>query len=196
MDDERLDALLADAERHYHRPPPAPVETIWAGVAEELYRRPARRRLPWATAGIAAAALLVGAVGGRLSVRTPPPATRAQLDPALDPADRATERLLGQTAVLLAALPSSRDTTLVDPSIAADGRRLLGTTRLLLDSPAADNARIRNLLLDLELVLAQVARLQHQRAHDELNFIQSALDERDIVPRLQSAVVDLSAGTH
>jgi hypothetical protein len=148
--------------------------------------------------GIAAAMLVIGVLAGRMSVGGVAAVTPASVavTPVQNPNDRAAERLLGQTAVLLAALPSDRDSGAVDPTIAADGARLLGTTRVLLDSPVADNERIRNLLLDLELVLAQVARLQHQRAHDELQFIQSALDERDIVPRLQSAVSDLSAGTH
>ena len=199
MDDDRLDRLLADAERNWHRPPPAPLDAMWTRIAAESFA-PATgtRRFSWFTIGVAAAALIVGVFAGRLSVsgtKAIIPATLATT-PGTDPTSRATERFLGQTAVLLAALPSESDTTVVDSTLATDGARLLGTTRLLLDSPVADNARIRNLLLDLELVLAQVARLQHQRAHNELIFIQSALDERDIVSRLQSAVSDLSAGTY
>ncbi len=198
MDDDRLDRLLADAERTWHRPPPAPLDAMWDRVAEDVFAVPARgRRLPWRMVGVAAAALIVGVFAGRMSVggsTAIAPATMASVA-ATDPGSQATERYLGQTAVLLAALPGDNDTTMVDPTIASDGARLLGTTRILLDSPIADNERIRNLLLDLELVLAQVARLQHQRAHDELMLIQSALNERDIVPRLQSAVTDLSAGS-
>jgi len=197
MDDDRLDQLLADAARRYHHPPPAPLDAIWDRVAEDVFAAPVRSRLPWRMIGIAAAALIVGVFTGRMSIggsTAIAPSTMASVA-ANDPASQATERFLGQTAVLLAALPGDDDTTTVDPTIAADGARLLGTTRILLDSPIADNARIRDLLLDLELVLAQVARLQHQRAHDELIFIQSALNDRDIVPRLQSAVTDLSAGS-
>jgi hypothetical protein len=199
MDDQELDKVLHDAERTYHRPPAAPLDTMWDAVAEQAFAPAAVSRQPWfRMIGIAAAALIVGVLAGRMSVGgsralLPVPVATA---PTVDPASRATERFLDQTAVLLAALPSDRDTAKVDPTLAADGARLLGTTRVLLDSPVADNARIRNLLLDLELVLAQVARLQHQRAHDELIVIQSALNERDIMPRMQSAVNDLSAGTH
>jgi len=199
MDDERLDRLLADAQRNWHRPPAAPLDAMWTRIAAESFA-PAggNRRFPWLTIGVAAAALIVGVFAGRVSVggtgAIAP--TTAATAPVTDPASRATERFLGQTAVLLAALPSETDTAVVDPTLAGDGARLLGTTRLLLDSPVADNERIRNLLLDLELVLAQVARLQHQRAHDEMIFIQSALDSRDIVSRLQSAVTELSAGTY
>jgi hypothetical protein len=63
---------------------------------------------------------------------------------------------------------------------------------LLLDSPVASDPRLRNLLLDLELVLAQVARIEPQRRTDDMVLIQAALDDRDIVPRLRSAVADLS----
>ena len=47
-------------------------------------------------------------------------------------------------------------------------------------------------LQDLELVLAQVARLEPRHHHDEMQFIQTALDEHDIVPRVRSAAADLS----
>ncbi len=196
-DDEQLDQLLGDAERHYHRPPPAPLDAMWQAVEAEAFAPTVPRRLPWQAAGLVAASLLVGVFAGRLSKggAAPPVATVATTDSTRTSVDRATQQFLGQTAILLAALPSERDSAPVDPTLAADGRRLLVTTRVLLDSHAADNDRIRNLLLDLELVLAQVARLQHQRAHDELIFIQSALDERDIVPRMQAAVVDLSSGS-
>ena len=198
MDDDRLDQLLDDAARRYHHPPPAPLDAMWDHVAEAVFvPTTIHRRLPWTMIGVAAAALLVGVFAGRMSVGGSGVGVSSNPAPLASavPASRATERYLGQTAVLLAALPGDNDTGVVDPTIAADGARLLGTTRLLLDSPVADNARIRNLLLDLELVLAQVARLQHQRAHDELMFIQSALNERDIVPRLQSAVTDFTAGS-
>jgi hypothetical protein len=69
---------------------------------------------------------------------------------------------------------------------------LLTITRLLLDSPAGSDVRLHNLLQDLELVLAQVARLEPRHHRDEMQFIQTALDEHDIVPRVRSAAADLS----
>ena len=51
---------------------------------------------------------------------------------------------------------------------------------------------MKKLLQDLELVLAQVARLPKSRQQDEMSLITNALEERDLVPRLRSAVADLA----
>ena len=67
---------------------------------------------------------------------------------------------------------------------------LLSTTRLLLDSPAAaSDARLKQLLEDLELVLAQLSRLPAEHGGAEIDLITEALERRDVVPRLRSAVV-------
>ncbi|MGI9077271.1 MAG: hypothetical protein ACR2G6_08075 [Gemmatimonadaceae bacterium] len=47
----------------------------------------------------------------------------------------------------------------VDDQLSVWAADLLGTTRLLLDSPAGDDQRLKRLLEDLELVLAQIAQL-------------------------------------
>jgi hypothetical protein len=65
-------------------------------------------------------------------------------------------------------------------------------TRLLLDSPAASDPRLRDLLEDLELVLAQVARLRASPHAEELTFIAAAMDERDVVPRIRTAAASMS----
>jgi hypothetical protein len=48
------------------------------------------------------------------------------------------------------------------------------------------------LLEDLELVLVQVAGLE-PRTGDDLSLIRDAVNQRDLVPRLRSAVVSLSS---
>ena len=50
------------------------------------------------------------------------------------------------------------------------------------------------LLEDLELVLAQIAMLQSGRTRQEIDLITDALEERDVVPRIQSAVARLARG--
>lgn len=69
--------------------------------------------------------------------------------------------------------------------LAAD---LLGTTRLLLDSPAADDQRLKRLLQDLELVLAQIAQLGLLREGEEVQMINEAVEWRNVLPRLRSAI--------
>jgi hypothetical protein len=203
MDDKQLDRLLDDAARRWRVPIDPPLDAIWSAVATEAFQRPARSSPGWGAVGIAAvAALIVGVLGGRYSARQVPlpvTATAARvtslpLSPASapDPNQRAMSELLGRTAVLLAALPGDNGAPDVDPGVTVEGARLLTITRLLLDSPAGSDVRLHNLLQDLELVLAQVARLEPRHHRDELQFIQTALDEHDIVPRVRSAAADLS----
>jgi hypothetical protein len=104
-----------------------------------------------------------------------------------------TSRYLGQTAALLIALPSEARAGRADEQFASRASDLLGRTRLLLDSPAANDPAMRNLLEDLELVLAQVARLQTDHSRTDLDLINRALEQRDVLPRLRTAVADISA---
>ena len=202
MDDKQLDRLLDDAAQRWRVPIDPPLDAIWSGVASEAFQRPSRSSPGWGAVGIAAAAaLIVGGLGGRYSaLHAPLPVTTAArvaslpVSPAsaTDPNQRAMSELLGRTAVLLAALPAYNAAPDVDPGITTEGARLLTITRLLLDSPAGSDVRLHNLLQDLELVLAQVARLEPRHHRDEMQFIQTALDEHDIVPRVRSAAADLS----
>ena len=63
-------------------------------------------------------------------------------------------------------------------------------TRLLLDSPATSDPALRMLFEDLEIVLAQVVRLQADRDPTRIDMLNQALEQRDVIPRLRSAVVD------
>jgi hypothetical protein len=117
---------------------------------------------------------------------------RVAANAAGDPYERTTQEFLGRTAVLLAALPTRSHPGTNDAQLADQARTLLGTTRLLLDSPVAQEQRMKDLLQDLELVLAQVARLQSQHPGQALTLINEALEERDVVPRIRSAVAGLS----
>jgi hypothetical protein len=109
------------------------------------------------------------------------------------PPQLATNRYLGQAAALLIALPSEMRAGRADDQFIARAGDLLLTTRLLLDSPAASDPSMRNLLEDLELVLAQVVHLQNERGRSEMDLINQALEQREVLPRLRSAVADLSA---
>ena len=112
---------------------------------------------------------------------------------AAAPYQRTTEEFLGNTALLLAALPRDGSGEQAPPLLPQQATQLLTTTRLLLDSPVGRNARMKSLLQDLELVLAQVARLQPRRETVTLTLISQTLEERDVVPRIRAAVTDLSA---
>jgi hypothetical protein len=207
--EKKLDALLDDAARTYRVPPEPPLDVIWSRVeAQAFTAAPVRRPwIDWRTFGVAvAASLVIGVVMGRASVRVQnvpaaevasgadtreTPATQAALDKAA-PYQRATEEFLGSTALLLAALPRNGSADKTSSLLPEQATQLLTTTRLLLDSPVGANPRMKALLQDLELVLAQVARLQPRREKAELTMISQTLEERDLVPRIRSAVTDLS----
>jgi len=208
MDDKRLDELLADAERSYRAPPDAPLDAIWARVEAEAFTAPPNQNRPgWRVfAGAIAATLVFGVLIGRVTAgrELPAPlAVSARQTPgrlastqAGDPYQRTTQEFLGRTAVLLAALPTQGHPGVNDEKLTEQARQLLGTTRLLLDSPVGHEQRMKDLLEDLELVLAQVARLQSQRPGEAITLINEALEERDVVPRIRSAVADLSGSDH
>ncbi|HSU97038.1 MAG TPA: hypothetical protein VLI40_07405 [Gemmatimonadaceae bacterium] len=101
-------------------------------------------------------------------------------------------RYLAQTAVLLASLPSDRAATESDTAVAARAGELLTQTHLLLDSKAGSDPTLHRLLEDLELVLAQVARLRGQRNGTDLQLIHQTLTAHDVLPRVHDATIEAS----
>jgi hypothetical protein len=93
---------------------------------------------------------------------------------------------LARTEALLTAFRVETRSGRVDPQVSAWARDLLSTTRLLLDSPAAEDAKLKKLLDDLELVLAQIAQLQPAREKGELDLIDHAVEQRNVLPRLRT----------
>jgi hypothetical protein len=76
------------------------------------------------------------------------------------------------------------------------GRDVLSSTRLLLDSPAGDDPAMRPLLNDLELVLVQIIRLSGTPLDaSERALIDRSLRERDLLPRIHTAVPAGTIGT-
>jgi hypothetical protein len=68
-------------------------------------------------------------------------------------------------------------------------RDVLSSTRLLLDSPASRDPQLRALLSDLELVLAQIVQVSGAPLQaGERELIERAMRDRDLLPRLRSAV--------
>ena len=207
MDDRRLDELLNDAKRSYRAPPNADLDAIWSRVESEAFAapqlNPVRRAPSWRVfAGAMAATLVLGVALGRVtavneqsaSIATAARQSNARLasNIATDPYQRQTQEFLGRAALLLASLPSNGRPGLPDDRLNEQARQLLGTTRLLLDSPVGHEQRMKDLLEDLELVLAQVARLQTQHRGEALSLINEAMQARDVVPRIRTAAADLN----
>ena len=211
IDDARLDALLADARQTWHATPEPPLDEMWAEIEAAHFDSlsaapvvPIRRGAPsWRVLAMGLAAALVAGVGiGRWTAASSPTDaaviavadSTARKDPG--PVSQATTEYIGEAVALLAALPRDPASgTVSDAQFAAQATDLLSTTRLLLDSSAGNDPRLRALLEDLELVLAQVARLPAQRGGgEELDLIRQALEQREVVSRLRVAAAAMSAG--
>lgn len=215
-EDEKLPEGIRSAARDYNNPPElkrAELDDMWSAIEADAFpkrfatpsaERPTPRAQRWfATSSLVplAAVLLIGVAIGRFSLpRTEPAAaTIAAAAPATDSMavpeayQSTTSRYLGQTVALLVALPSDGRSDRANDLYMDRAHDLLLTTRLLLDSPASTDPRFRNLLEDLELVLAQVVRLQSDQSRAELDLIRQALEQRDVLPRLRTAVTDISA---
>jgi hypothetical protein len=196
MDDQSFDELMREAARGYREPPPPPLDAMWTHIEREHFgaiapvRRPVRPR--WLRPSLAvAASLLAGIVIGRSTAPSAPGGemvtSESSASATPSPYRSVTSRYLGQAAALLVSLPRSSDRA-PEPILLERAGDLLSTTRLLLDSPAADDPELKVLLDDLELVLAQVVRLSSLRHSEELELITDALEQRDVLPRLQDAV--------
>lgn len=215
MTDERFEELMRDAAVTYRKVPAADFEGMWQSVEERMakgeerddlatLRKGALRPSPFAlrsTQYLAiAATLIIGIALGRasmsLSATPAAPATVASATSSTpqQPYEAETSKYLGQTAALLIALPSEVRGGRADEKFVGRAGELLSRTRLLLDSPASSDPQMRNLLEDLELVLAQVVQLQNNSTSStELDLINRALEQRDVIPRLRTAVADISA---
>ena len=220
-EDDRLPESLRNAARDYNDPPKlsgSDLDAMWSAIEKDAFphrfaspsadlpdvRRRASDVRRWVSARNLmplAAVLLLGVAIGRFalprkqvvstSVAIRPPAGDSVAVPG--EYQTTTSRYLGQTAALLVALPVEVNAGRADDRFLGRAHDLLLTTRLLLDTPAAADPRFRTLLEDLELVLVQVVRLQSDQRHADLDLIRQALEQRDVLPRLRSAVADISA---
>ena len=94
---------------------------------------------------------------------------------------------LAMTEALLVSLRADMKAGRRDTTVAAWATNLLGTTRMLLDSPASRDLKMKKLLEDLELVLAQIARLPAASGDStDLELIDRAVKQRQVLTRLRA----------
>lgn len=100
-----------------------------------------------------------------------------------------TAEHLGRVETLLTSFRAESESGRVDPQITSWAGDLLGTTRLLIDSPGARDPQLRRLLGDLEIVLTQITQLHARQGseHDELQLIDQSLRSHDMMTRVRSA---------
>jgi hypothetical protein len=207
VNESDFDEWLIEAAAEIREPPPTPRDDIWEGIrsareGDELMKRRGRLRrvrgLGW---GIGIAALLMVGVGlGRYSTAiSPSGAVAAGPDPTSTEQPSATAyrlvtaRHLTQAEALLTYTRGATDAAELDQQTIAWAKDLLSTTRLLLDSPGARDPRLRALLQDLELVLAEITQLRsgvgaQGEANEELNLVKKSMEHIDVLPRLRTAI--------
>jgi hypothetical protein len=187
-DTPKAESVTSIWHRTYRRP----------GSVGAPVRPPVRRLL--LGAGIAAV-LALGIGLGRLSTN---PRNPALPSPVVTPAPVATQpaqrgssaayqlaavEYLSQSEAFLTLFRTSVRRNAGNERLAsATARQLLATNRLLLDSPAGNDAKTRLLLQDLELVLAEIAQLSPESRHRDLDLITEGLERGGMMSRLRTAV--------
>ncbi len=185
----------------YHVPPPVPREEMWARIRATLdegrsapvvpitrarvLTRPGVMIAAW-IAGIAA--LLALGVGiGRFTAgdgsRAPTTAGPTETSAPTVALSAATVEHLSRAASFLTTFRSDTEEETFD----AQARALLTTTRLLLDTPAGRDRRLRPVLDDLEFILAQIIQIPADRPEDR-DLITDGLETRQLMPRLRTAI--------
>lgn len=211
MTDDRFEDWLGEtARKEYHMPPETPREEMWQAIqarraAGRTGRKPGRRAARYWTRPVvwiplAAAAVLVLGIGiGRWTGQErggPQVAQGADtsMAPAAGSANLGSARVyqvaatqyLSQAEAFLTAFKLDTAAADRDSSVSRDARRLLATNRLLLDSPAGRDARLKQLLQDLEFTLAEIAQIS--RGNDDAAYVARGLEQSGILPRLRTAV--------
>lgn len=189
---DAFDERLRDAARGYHQPPPTPRQEMWAVIAARRAAAPAGTLRPWMRWGAGIAAMLVlGFAIGRFTAPGRDAAPVAAGAAAADAGNGGTvyrvaaTQYLSRTEAFLTGFRADAERGRLETGFRASARELLTATRLLLDSPAGQDERLRELLEDLELVLAQIARYE---SGEDAQFIDQGLDQRSVLLRLRAEI--------
>ncbi|PYP03394.1 MAG: hypothetical protein DMD57_08750 [Gemmatimonadetes bacterium] len=193
MTDDRFEQRLRQAAQDYHRPPATPREELWRRI--DAARAARRRRIivlrPVLRWGVGIAAVLaLGVAIGRWSATGSPPSPAGA-----GPGERTTTfvyqlaaaQYLTRTEALLTGFRAETRAGVPTAQFSVQARDLLCTTRLMLDSPAARDVRLKSLLEDLELVLAQIAQLPSSGDRDDVQLINQGLEQRSVLLRVRTA---------
>ena len=223
MNDERNDPLWDEVRDTYNVPPETPRAEMWRAISERMSESDADRGVididsrrgsaepqvgarsnrvtGWAVA--AAAVLVLGMGIGRMTAPggvVTAPGTVPRVVPADAAIALAAQEHLGRTESLLTMVRADARDGRVDPATAGWARELLAQTRLLLDVQRGEDPAVNDLLLDLELILIQIAgaaetgSMDEARARTELELTLRSLEEGEVLPRIQAVLPAGMAG--
>jgi hypothetical protein len=112
----------------------------------------------------------------------------------MDPLRLATVEHLARTESLLTLVKADASSGRVESGVERWARQLLTQTRLLMDAQGDTDPVMRNLLEDLELILAQVAAAANadgsdlERTRTEMNLALDGLEDSEVIPRIQAVL--------
>jgi hypothetical protein len=133
-----------------------------------------------------------GGANGRPRPRPSGPERQSEPDAGDDVTARAytvaSAQHLTEAEAMLTAFKGDLSQGRLDADISAWGKDLLSNTRLLLDSPAANDPTRRKLLQDLELVLVQIVQLSPKSSARDRDLIKGALTDDQVLTRLRIAI--------
>lgn len=199
-DDEKFTEYMHELLEEMPAVPEPPRDEMWARIDEVRRERRGhaarfrRRGGPWLAWGVGLAAMLALGIGlGRATLDSAEdaaaPLAMPAGAPALDDAEMLPYRLaarqhLTRSEALLTGYVRDVQSGRTQ-EVARWAQDLLINTRLLRDSPAAQDAETAQLLEDLELHLAQIANLS-TAAPAELEMIQESIDRNNMLLRLRA----------
>ena len=199
-EDPKFEQWLKDAAKAYHTPHPTPREAMWKRIEDARRNRRVIELRPWMRWAVATAAVLILGIGiGRWTAHQPGTGNRTTSVAMTDSTTAAQSDLLYQIAATQYLSHTEAFLTSFRADIGSHGaansarfasqaRDLLSTTRLMLDSPAAKDQRLRSLLEDLELVLVQISQLDPSRDGHDTDIITQGMNQSNVLPKLRSAI--------
>ena len=203
-EDPKFEQWLKESARSYHSPLPTPREEMWKRIEETRRHKHVIELRPWMRWAVAAAAVLALGIGiGRWTVNQPngtavatndsAPATTSpvalEIDSLANQAYKiAATQYLSRTEAFLTSFRTDANRSANTARLALQARELLSTTRLMLDSPAAQDRQLRSLLEDLELVLMQIALLNPLEDGHDRDLITQGMNQSNVLPKLRSAI--------
>ena len=204
MSEEKFEAWLKEHAADYHRPPAdVPRQEMWDSIQRARSARPApvvghigtRTMLRYA---VAASLLVATGIGVGYWIRgtapTAPSVASSTIAPSRsDSALRAVtyevasvQHLTAVEAMLTSFRAEQRSES--DQALQRWARDLLSSTRLLMDSPAGEDPARRQLLEDLEYVLAQIVQLDPNAPAEDRAMVDRAIAREQVLTRIRSSI--------
>ena len=211
MSEEKFEAWLKEQAADYHRPPAdVPREEMWEAISRSRtaqkpvagYIGPRFSPIRYAAA---ATILIATGIGLGYWMRGPAAGTAPS---ALVTGTAATDSAIRSTTYEVATVQHLTAAEALLTSFRAEqksenerfmqrwARDLLASTRLLMDSPAGEDAVRRQLLGDLEYVLARIVQLDPNAPAADRALVDRVITREQVLTRIRSSIpAGLSSGS-